>query len=77
MGILSHYTRLAFEFNLSFQNLREYQLCLFLLADFLCGFPNPFFLLVDEYTGILSELLKNGVGTLLAVEKLDELSIGF
>ena len=37
----------------------------------------PFFLLGDEYTGILLQLLKSGMGTLLAFEKLDERSIGF
>ena len=33
--------------------------------------------MVDEYTGILSQLLINGMGTLLAFEMWDELSIGF
>jgi len=50
---------------------------LFLLAEFLCGFSMTFFLLVEEFTGILSQLLKSGMGILLAFEKIDKLSIGF
>jgi len=56
-------------FFFSFQNLREHQLVgsSFLLAKFLFGFSMPFFP-IDEYTGVLSQLLKNGMGTLLAFE---------
>ena len=36
-----------------------------------------FFLLVDKYSGILSQFLIKWVGTLLSFEKLDELSIWF
>jgi len=32
----------------------------FLLAKILCGFPHAFFLFVDEYDGILLQLLKVG-----------------
>jgi len=48
-------THLAFEFHLSFEYLREYQMIgsFLLLAEFLCRFSMSFFLLVDEYTGIL------------------------
>jgi len=41
-------------------------------VDFTCHF-----LIGDEYTGILLQLLKSGMGTLLAFEKLDKLLIGF
>jgi len=34
------------------------------LAKFISGISMPFFLLVDEYTGILSQLLKSKMGRL-------------
>jgi len=55
-------THLDFEFPFSFQKLRESQLIdsFSLLAEFFQGFCVLFFLLVDEYTGILLHLLKSG-----------------
>ena len=72
-------THLAFEFHLSFQKLREYQLIdsFSLLAEFFRGFFVLLFQLVDEYTRSFSQFLKTGVGTLLSFEKLGERSIGF
>jgi len=69
----------AFEFYLSFQKKQEHQLIdsFSILAEFFCGFSVLFFLLVNEYTGILSQFLNKGVVTLLSLEKLGELSIGF
>ena len=53
--ILSQGTHLTFEFHLSFQKLREYQLIdsFSLLAEIFRRFFVLFFLLVVEYTGIL------------------------
>ena len=48
-----------------------------LLAELFSGFFVLLFLLVDEYTGIFSQLLKKGAGTILASAKLGELSIVF
>jgi hypothetical protein len=44
-----------------------------LLAEFFHGFFVLFFLLFDEYTGILSQFLKSWVGTLLSFEKYGDL----
>ena len=71
--------RLAFGFNWSFRNLHEHQLIdsCSLFADIICRFPIPVFPLVDEYTRILSQHLKKGVGTQMSFEKSGELSNGF
>ena len=71
-------TQIAIEFHLSFQNLREHHLIdsFSLLAEFFRGFLWSFFYWLDEYAGILSQLLKKGLSTLLAFEKLGELSNG-
>jgi len=70
-------THLAFEFHLSFQKLWKFQLIKFLspIGWFLSRIFVLLFLLVDEYTWILSQFLKKGVGTLISFEKVGELSI--
>jgi len=57
---------------LSFQNLGEYQLIGFFFpiglisSEFSHSFLIPFFLLADEYIGILSQFLIIEMGSLLA-----------
>ena len=72
-------THLAFEFHLSFQKLRAYQLIdsFSLLAEFFRGFFVLFFYWLDEYTWILLQLLNKGVITLYWLSKSEMLSSGF
>jgi len=60
-------THLAFELHLSFQKMLFSLLAEF-IADFLCSFSYW----LDEYRGILSQILKIGVSTLLAFKKLGD-----
>jgi len=49
------------------------------IPEFFCGFwcALSFSFWLDEYTGIILQLLNNEVGTQLAFEKVGELFIGF
>ena len=69
-------TQIAFEFHLSFQKMRKHQRIVFfsLLTEFFRGFFVLYWL--DEYTRILSQLLKKVVSTHLAFEKGDAPSSG-
>ena len=72
-------SHLAFEPHLSFHKMREQKLLdsFSLWAEFFLDFFSSFSYWLDEFAGILSQLLKKGVSTPLAFEKLGELSIGF
>ena len=69
---------LAFEPRLSFQKMRKHYLIDYfsLLAAFFADFLYSFSYWLNEYTGVIPQLLKKGLITLLAFEKLSELSIG-
>ena len=64
-------TDIAFVFHFSFQNLREYQLIGsffpigWIYSEFSRSVLIPFFLLVNEYTRILSQLLNSEMGSFL------------
>jgi len=54
-------TQIASEFHLSFQKIREHKLLdsFSLLVELFRGFCAPFFYWLNEFTGILSQHLKN------------------